>query len=593
MNYFGFVLPLLTIRLLLHAYLGFFEIFPTNASYQYVKVRCETSSVDIQIFVGPQFAGLIYAGTGDSLPKQDCLASRSSKEHFTSDVVSPLPIPDFRLQLESIEDGLIKVTDNKEHSIVALYSRGISVELKRCVAQSRDDLMRNNILLIDDFGRMGEFRFDRRNGFAESTFHPFKLNSTNTYMLQCEASTSENENDFSSLICLQENRFEDIQLDAECAFTVAGLLMSLVQEQNPQLSVATMDNCIWNSDNWITIMLNIGFAILLVGVVIVWSIFASKAKNLYLAKQNSKADSPNRCPKISPSVPLTLDSMGNCCEPENHSPERTISDRSAQQQNSSSGVYSLPSQMVSPTTNSSFNNNKSVAIMKQPCQQEPSIQDSAIYQVAQLIPTLRKVNVSVDKGKLTTLRRIKAARWQSSQLTSGRGGQEEEEEENAYEVPDQIHQPEVLPPKPNRKYTEKHEWISVDNKIGTVGLTDYAQVNLFTLFQQMSTESDNFAFQEALGEVVYIELPELQTELKQFAECGVVESVKAASDIYSPVSGTVAEVNQALEENPSLINKSCYDDGWLFKVEVANESELDTLMDEDKYSAFLKSENVE
>ncbi|XP_003380323.1 glycine cleavage system H protein [Trichinella spiralis] len=553
MNYFGFVLPLLTIRLLLHACLGFFEILPTNASYQYVKVRCETSSVDIQIFVGPQFAGLIYAGTGDSLPRQDCLASRSSKEHFTlnialSDVVSPLPIPDFRLQLESIEDGLIKVTDNKEHSIVALYSRGlnycllielidnrifkfqgISVELKRCVAQSRDDLTRNNILLIDDFG---------------------------------------------SLICLQENRFEDIQLDAECAFTVAGLLMSLVQEQNPQLSVATMDNCIWNSDNWITIMLNIGFAILLVGVVIVWSIFASKAKNLYLAKQNSKADSANRCPKISPSVPLTLDSMGNCCEPENHSPERTISDRSAQQQNSSSGVYSLPSQMVSPTTNSSFNNNKSVAIMKQPCQQEPSIQDSAIYQVAQLIPTLRKVNVSVDKGKLTTLRRIKAARWQSSQLTSGRGA--------------------------NRKYTEKHEWISVDNKIGTVGLTDYAQ--------------------EALGEVVYIELPELQTELKQFAECGVVESVKAASDIYSPVSGTVAEVNRALEENPSLINKSCYDDGmncifyffyfyfpfqknaiqhgcgaagWLFKVEVANESELDTLMDEDKYNAFLKSENVE
>ncbi|KRY28219.1 Glycine cleavage system H protein, mitochondrial [Trichinella spiralis] len=730
MNYFGFVLPLLTIRLLLHACLGFFEILPTNASYQYVKVRCETSSVDIQIFVGPQFAGLIYAGTGDSLPRQDCLASRSSKEHFTlnialsddddddsddhacgivsddlhyetvifvqkfaavetvedtfysircpkscsnvansSDVVSPLPIPDFRLQLESIEDGLIKVTDNKEHSIVALYSRGISVELKRCVAQSRDDLTRNNILLIDDFGcslnssRMGEFRFDRRNGFAESTFHPFKLNSTNTYMLQCEASASENENDFSSLICLQENRFEDIQLDAECAFTVAGLLMSLVQEQNPQLSVATMDNCIWNSDNWITIMLNIGFAILLVGVVIVWSIFASKAKNLYLAKQNSKADSANRCPKISPSVPLTLDSMGNCCEPENHSPERTISDRSAQQQNSSSGVYSLPSQMVSPTTNSSFNNNKSVAIMKQPCQQEPSIQDSAIYQVAQLIPTLRKVNVSVDKGKLTTLRRIKAARWQSSQLTSGRGGQEEEEEENAYEVPDQIHKPEVLPPKrkyyfnqidnttptfsikiikyhqlvtrccvllieeefdfhfshnfhekygcflkswyscnfsfslakqiklaevslfnatqrlwvskspslANRKYTEKHEWISVDNKIGTVGLTDYAQ--------------------EALGEVVYIELPELQTELKQFAECGVVESVKAASDIYSPVSGTVAEVNRALEENPSLINKSCYDDGWLFKVEVANESELDTLMDEDKYNAFLKSEN--
>ncbi|KRX39837.1 Glycine cleavage system H protein, mitochondrial, partial [Trichinella murrelli] len=119
----------------------------------------------------------------------------------------------------------------------------------------------------------------------------------------------------------------------------------------------------------------------------------------------------------------------------------------------------------------------------------------------------------------------------------------------------------------NRKYTEKHEWISVDNKIGTVGLTDYAQ--------------------EALGEVVYIELPELQTELKQFAECGVVESVKAASDIYSPVSGTVAEVNQALEENPSLINKSCYDDGWLFKVEVANESELDTLMDEDKYTRSL------
>ncbi|KRZ67905.1 hypothetical protein T10_11096 [Trichinella papuae] len=492
MNYSGLVVPLLTTRLLLHAFFGFFEIFLTNASYQYVKVRCETSSLDIQIFVGPHFAGVIYAGTRDSLPRQDCLASRSSKEHFTLNIalsdddgddhacgiisddlhyetiifvqkfaavetvedtfysircpklcsnvanssdVSPLPIPDFRLQLESIEDALIKVTTNKEHSIVALYSRGISVELKRCIAQSRHDL-RNSILLIDDFGcslnssRMGEFHFDRRNGFAESTFHPFQLNSTNTYMLQCEASASENENDFSSLICLQENRFEDIQLDAECAFTVAGLLMSLVQEQNSQLSVATMDSCIWNSDNWITIMLNIAFAILLVGVVIIWSIFASKARNLYLAEQSSKADSSNQSSKISASVPLTLDGLANC-EPANHSPERTVSDRSAPGQNSSSGVYSLPSQVISPTNN----RQQSIAAIKQPCQQEHCKQDSAIDQVAQLIPTLRKVNVSsVDKGKLATLRRIKAAHWESSQ-----------EEENAYEVPDQIRKPEVPP----------------------------------------------------------------------------------------------------------------------------------------------------
>uniref|UniRef100_A0A5S6R3U4 Glycine cleavage system H protein n=1 Tax=Trichuris muris TaxID=70415 RepID=A0A5S6R3U4_TRIMR len=119
-----------------------------------------------------------------------------------------------------------------------------------------------------------------------------------------------------------------------------------------------------------------------------------------------------------------------------------------------------------------------------------------------------------------------------------------------------------------RMYTEKHEWVLIRDQEGTVGITDYAQ--------------------EALGELVYVQLPEVGASLKQFAESCVVESVKAASDVYSPVSGTVTEVNSTLEETPSLVNKSCLEKGWLYKVKLSEPSELAKLMDEMKYERLVE-----
>uniref|UniRef100_A0A0N7ZCS0 Glycine cleavage system H protein n=1 Tax=Scylla olivacea TaxID=85551 RepID=A0A0N7ZCS0_SCYOL len=120
----------------------------------------------------------------------------------------------------------------------------------------------------------------------------------------------------------------------------------------------------------------------------------------------------------------------------------------------------------------------------------------------------------------------------------------------------------------NYKYTEKHEWVAVDGNIGTIGITNYAQ--------------------EALGDIVYAQLPEVDTQYEQMEECGALESVKAASELYCPVSGKVTEINTAVEDQPSLINKSCYEEGWLFKLELTVPSEIDELMDEAAYEKFLK-----
>nr|XP_007992366.2 glycine cleavage system H protein, mitochondrial isoform X1 [Chlorocebus sabaeus] len=97
-----------------------------------------------------------------------------------------------------------------------------------------------------------------------------------------------------------------------------------------------------------------------------------------------------------------------------------------------------------------------------------------------------------------------------------------------------------------RKFTEKHEWITTENGIGTVGISNFAQ--------------------EALGDVVYCSLPEVGTKLNKQDEFGALESVKAASELYSPLSGEVTEINEALAENPGLVNKSCYEDGFLISV---------------------------
>ncbi|KAM6057676.1 glycine cleavage system H protein, mitochondrial [Chlamydotis macqueenii] len=120
-----------------------------------------------------------------------------------------------------------------------------------------------------------------------------------------------------------------------------------------------------------------------------------------------------------------------------------------------------------------------------------------------------------------------------------------------------------------RKFTDKHEWISVENGIGTVGISNFAQ--------------------EALGDVVYCSLPEIGTKLSKHDEFGALESVKAASELYSPLSGEVTEINAALADNPGLVNKSCYQDGWLIKMTVENPAELDELMNEEAYEKYVKS----
>ena len=117
-----------------------------------------------------------------------------------------------------------------------------------------------------------------------------------------------------------------------------------------------------------------------------------------------------------------------------------------------------------------------------------------------------------------------------------------------------------------RKFTEDHEWLIVEGDIATVGITEHAQ--------------------DALGDVVFVELPEVGKTLAQKDVAGVVESVKAAADVYMPVSGEVVEVNQALADEPSLANSDPMGAGWFFKVKLAKADEVAALMDEAAYKAF-------
>lgn len=121
-----------------------------------------------------------------------------------------------------------------------------------------------------------------------------------------------------------------------------------------------------------------------------------------------------------------------------------------------------------------------------------------------------------------------------------------------------------------KKFTDRHEWVVVDQGIGTVGISKYAQ--------------------DSLGDVVFAQLPDPGTKLTAGEECGALESVKAASEIYSPVTGVVTEKNGDVENKPGLINTSCYDEGWLFKLELTQPEELAELMTEEKYEIFLKSD---
>ncbi len=118
-------------------------------------------------------------------------------------------------------------------------------------------------------------------------------------------------------------------------------------------------------------------------------------------------------------------------------------------------------------------------------------------------------------------------------------------------------------------FSKDHEWIRVDGDIATVGITDYAQAQL--------------------GDIVFVELPPAGAALDQGKEAAVVESVKAASDVYAPVSGTVSEVNVALEEEPALVNSAPEAAGWFFQLKLVNPAELDGLMDAAAYKAFVDS----
>ncbi len=119
----------------------------------------------------------------------------------------------------------------------------------------------------------------------------------------------------------------------------------------------------------------------------------------------------------------------------------------------------------------------------------------------------------------------------------------------------------------DRKYTKEHEWVKIDGDIATVGITDFAQ--------------------DQLTDVVFVELPEVGKQIEQNGNLCVVESVKSVSDIFSPVSGEIVEVNKALENSPALVNDDPFESGWIVKLKVKRETELDQLMTPEEYNKFL------
>jgi glycine cleavage system H protein len=120
----------------------------------------------------------------------------------------------------------------------------------------------------------------------------------------------------------------------------------------------------------------------------------------------------------------------------------------------------------------------------------------------------------------------------------------------------------------NLCFTKEHEWIKIEGDTGTMGITDYAQ--------------------HALGDVTFVEIPKKDCEVKQFNIIATIESVKAASDIYSPLSGTITLNNSELENNPALINQSCYDQGWIAKIKIKDIAEKKNLMDSTSYQKFVE-----
>jgi len=124
-----------------------------------------------------------------------------------------------------------------------------------------------------------------------------------------------------------------------------------------------------------------------------------------------------------------------------------------------------------------------------------------------------------------------------------------------------------LPSPTDRRYTKEHEWVRVENDLGTVGITDHAQ--------------------DQLGDIVYVDLPSPGTQVRQLEKLGEIESVKAVSEIYSPISGEVVEVNQEIIDRPELVNQSPYEEGWLVRVRLAESAEVDSLLTPEQYDEFV------
>jgi glycine cleavage system H protein len=121
----------------------------------------------------------------------------------------------------------------------------------------------------------------------------------------------------------------------------------------------------------------------------------------------------------------------------------------------------------------------------------------------------------------------------------------------------------------DKRYTKDHEWVVLDGDIATVGITDHAQ--------------------EQLGDLVHVELPELERAVAEGETCAVVESVKAAADVFAPLAGKVVENNETIVEDPSIVNSDAEGEGWFFRIELDDTDSFDTLMDQDAYDEFLET----
>lgn len=124
----------------------------------------------------------------------------------------------------------------------------------------------------------------------------------------------------------------------------------------------------------------------------------------------------------------------------------------------------------------------------------------------------------------------------------------------------------------DRRYSKEHEWVKVENDVATIGVSSHAQ--------------------EQLGDIVFVELPEPGSEIKAGETFGVLESVKAVSDCYSPLSGTVLEINDDLVDSPEQVNEDCYGEGWMIKVKVKTSAELENLMTHEAYKTYLEEEGA-